>query len=409
MSSKKILFSAVTLDVGGIETALVTLLNYLAEQKENIESAESGEAIDKLENEFKYDITLVLEKKQGLFLDELNPQIKIVEYTPNNNKIIPIRKAINLLKQWKFKLQYKNKFDFSCSYATYSNPGAFVARTASEKSALWCHMDYLGLFEQDKKKVKKFFGEKHFEEFKKIIFVSEKSKHTFLQVFPYMASRTLHINNLIDYKKIIKQSEEIIKHDKKTSDDTENTDITKTKISTISENLRDNESQVLFANVSRHDEKQKRITRIIKAAKLLNKEKMNFKVILVGAGVDSNDYKELVKKYKLTEKVIFLGRKKNPYPYMKEADCILLTSDYEGSPVTFTEAMVLNKPIITTDVAGAEQIKEKYGYVVDKKINAIKKAMKDYIQNGYEIKEKFEPEEYNKTIISEIEKIINNI
>ena len=34
---KKLLFSAVTLDVGGIETALVTLLNYLASQKENNE------------------------------------------------------------------------------------------------------------------------------------------------------------------------------------------------------------------------------------------------------------------------------------------------------------------------------------------------------------------------------------
>ena len=74
---KKLLFSAVTLDVGGIETALVTLLNYLAQE---------------------YEITLVLEKKQGLFLDTLNKKIKVIEYTPNNNKIIFIRKAINYLK-----------------------------------------------------------------------------------------------------------------------------------------------------------------------------------------------------------------------------------------------------------------------------------------------------------------------
>ena len=52
---KKLLFAAVTLDVGGIETALLTLLNSLVEN---------------------YEITLVLEKKQGLFLNDLNPKIK---------------------------------------------------------------------------------------------------------------------------------------------------------------------------------------------------------------------------------------------------------------------------------------------------------------------------------------------
>ena len=92
---KKLLFSAVTLDVGGIETALVTLLNYLASQKEN--------------NDKKYEITLVLEKKQGLFLDVLDKNIKIIEYSPNNNKIVFVRKIINLLKQIRFKIKYKDK------------------------------------------------------------------------------------------------------------------------------------------------------------------------------------------------------------------------------------------------------------------------------------------------------------
>ena len=78
------------MDVGGIETALVTLLNYLAKQK-------------------KYEITLVLENKLGIFLDYIDSNIKIIEYTPNNNKIIPIRKIINLFKQIKFKNKYKWK------------------------------------------------------------------------------------------------------------------------------------------------------------------------------------------------------------------------------------------------------------------------------------------------------------
>ena len=63
---KKILFAAYSLDLGGIETALVTLINYLAKKK--------------------YDITLVLEKKEGIFLDTIDKNIEIIEYSPSYNK-----------------------------------------------------------------------------------------------------------------------------------------------------------------------------------------------------------------------------------------------------------------------------------------------------------------------------------
>ena len=49
---KKLLFSAYSWDIGGIEKALITLTNKLQEKG--------------------YDITIVLEKKQGIFLNELN-------------------------------------------------------------------------------------------------------------------------------------------------------------------------------------------------------------------------------------------------------------------------------------------------------------------------------------------------
>ena len=62
---KKILFAAHDLGLGGIETALVALINYLADVKQ--------------ENGYKYEITLVLEKKQGIFLKNLNSRIKIIQ------------------------------------------------------------------------------------------------------------------------------------------------------------------------------------------------------------------------------------------------------------------------------------------------------------------------------------------
>ena len=138
---KKLLFTAYSLDVGGIEKALVTLLNEL--QKRN------------------YEITLILEKKEGIFLNELNSNVKILTYTPNNDKNILKRKIINLAKQIKFVLKYKNKFDFSASFATYSNAGAFVSRTASKNSCLWGHSDYLILYENNIEQIREFFKEKN--------------------------------------------------------------------------------------------------------------------------------------------------------------------------------------------------------------------------------------------------------
>lgn len=364
---KKILFSAVSLDVGGIETALIALINYLSNVEEN--------------NEYKYDVTLVLEKKQGLFIDILDKKIHIQEYKPNSNKNVLIRKMINLIKQIKFKLKYKNSFDFSVSYATYSIPGSFVARNASKNSTLWCHMDYLSQFKNNKDMVRSFFNKIKYDKFNNLVFVSKKSMETFLEVFPYMKEKVYHINNFIDADKIENQS----------------------KIS-IEENL-NILNDPIFINIGRHDEEQKKISRIIEACKILRDKNLKFKVLLIGDGKDSNYYRKLVDEYKLNDIILFLGQKKNPYPYLKLANYFLLTSDYEGSPVVFTEAMVLNKPIITTNVSGSEQIENKYGIVVEKDINKIADKMKDFIVDGYIIKEKFNAIEYNEEIKRKVNKI----
>lgn len=363
---KKILFAAHDLGLGGIETALVALVNYLSELKE--------------EENYKYEITLVLEKKQGIFLKSLNNRIKIIEFTPCTDKIVFVRKMKNLFKQLLFKKKYKNKFDFSAAYATYSLPASFIARVASRNSALWCHMDYLEQYHQNKEKVREFFEEKKYKEFRHIIFVSEQGKHTFKEVFPE-AQNVYAINNIIDYKRIKEKSNELL--EEKIDKDT-----------------------IIFLNVGRQEEEQKKLSRIIEASNKLRDEKLKFKVLLVGDGRDSETYKMLVKKYKLEDNIIFLGRKENPYPYFKIADCVLLSSEYEGSPVVYTEALILNKPIITTNVSGSDNIKGKYGFVINKNTEQLYKKMKEFILSSYKIEEKFNPEKYNNDIKEKLEKII---
>ena len=356
---KKILFSAYSLDVGGIETALITLLK-------NINN--------------DYEITLSLEEKEGIFLKELPKNIKVIKYKPNNCKVVQIRKVCNFVKQQLFKLKYQNKFDFSACYATYSYSAAFVARTASKNNAIWVHNDYMSFYENDVTKYRGFFEKIKVKNFEKIVFVSEHDKNVFIDNFKELKEKCYYCNNLINYQKIEQKSKEPI------------------------EDFEQKSNMVTFINLGRHDEKQKKLSRIIDAVKKLNEEGYIFRVIFIGDGPDTLMYK---KQAKGIQNIEFLGKKANPYPYLKKSDCLLMSSEFEGYPVVFIESMILGKPIITTNVSDSEkEIKDRFGMVVEKSENGVYEGMKQYLDHGFEMK-KFSAEDFNKKIVEKLRKIIS--
>ena len=357
---KKLMFSACSLGLGGIETALVTLVNYLVKNG--------------------YDVTVALEKKEGIFLNSLDKNVKIIEYSPSEERNILKRKLVNLLKRIKFTIKYKNRFDFSACFATYSLPANFMARVASKNTCLWCHADYLTLFQNDKNKVKEFFKERKYNKFKNIVFVSNEGKESFVNILKDAKEKTIVCNNMIDGEKIINLSKEKIDVERKSE-------------------------IITFLNVGRHDEWQKRLSRLIEASSKLKYHKYKFRILLVGEGQDTEKYKRMVKEKELENNIIFIGKKENPYPYFNVADCVILTSEYEGYPVVFLESKILNKPIITTKVSDYEEIEEKYGYVTDKDVDDIYHNMKKFIENGYQIKERFDYNKYNEEILKRLEEL----
>lgn len=354
---KKILFASYSLDVGGIETALITLLKYLSSE---------------------YDITLMLERKQGIFLEQVPSNVKIITYEADKSKNKLIRKLKNFIKQLKFKMKYKNKFDFSACYATYSFPCSFVARTASKNSALWVHNNYMDFYNNNIFQYRKFFEDLHIKDYRKIIFVSALDEKVFKAQFPEYAKRAEVCHNLINYEDILDKANESV-------DDLKKSDLT------------------TFINIGRHDEKQKKISRVISATRRLNREGYKFRVILVGKGSATKEYMNLSRGLKNIE---FLGAKKNPYPYLKNSDCLLLSSQFEGYPVVFVESYILNKPIVTTDVSDAKiDVKNKHGIVCENSEKGVYEGMKKFLKEGFK-PQKFDPENYNKEIVKKIEELI---
>lgn len=356
---KKILITSYNIDIGGIETALLNLLK-------------------KLEHK-KYDITLVLEKKEGIFLKDIPKGIKVIDYNLCYSKNILYRKIKNGFKLIKWKILNKNKYDCSFCFATHSIPGAHLALNGSKNNTIWIHSNYCNFFNYDMNKLNKFFKKIKLSKFKNYVFVSNQNKEETLKYYDINGNIYV-INNFIDGNTILEKCNENISYKK-------------------------NKNKTLFVNVSRHDEYQKKLTRIIDSSKKLLNEGYDFEIFLIGDGPDHNLYVNLVNKYKLNNNIKFLGKKSNPFPYYKLADAVLLSSPNEGYPVVFNEARVLNVPLITTKVSDYNDINEKYGIVTEQE--EFYKGMKKFLDDGFTIKNKFDFNKYNQDILNKIEKIIN--
>lgn len=370
---KKIIFTAFNLDTGGVEKCLVNLVNNLDKNK--------------------YEITVFLQVKEGIYLDNLNENIKVesLNLTKVKNKIL--KKLINTFKFIKIIIKKYHKYDISVCYAPGYVPSAIIGYITSKNNISWMHTNLLTYMENYKpyenlnltneKKVKKFVNRVFFRKFKKNIFVSKNARSAYLQVYPQDENKCYTIYNLIDYETIIDKS--------------------KVKI-----NLK-KAKKFTFINIGRQTEFDKRLSRIIDATDMLYKEYKDFQVVLVGKGQDTLKYKKQVEKLKLNNVIKFIDSQKNPYPYFLLGDVFLLSSEFEGLPTTVLEAFVLNIPVISTNVSDVKDlISSKYGIVIEKNSKDLYLAMKEMIKSSKKYNKKFNFEKYNEEIITKLEGIFNN-
>lgn len=345
MKKKRILIASYNLDFGGIETSLINLLKNMDLEK--------------------YDVTLVLEEIKGAFLKDVPKDIKIKEYKVSTNKNIIVRKFINSLKRIKWLIFNYKRYNASICYATYSGPCGFLARSSSNNKILFVHSNYYQAYDKDIEKIKEFFDVRKIKKYNHIVFVSNESKKDLCKTYPEIENKSVTINNLIDYERILKLSEKKV-------------DIKRT-------------TKKVFLFVGRLDESSKRLTLLLDVAKRCMEENVKALFWIVGSGPDEKMYKDIVKNKNL-DNVMFFGSKKNPYPYIKACDYIILTSRYEGFPVVYNEGIILEKPIITTmDVSDDYvSVPNRFGYVVDennifdkvKELSTVKEKIKETVNYG---------------------------
>jgi glycosyltransferase involved in cell wall biosynthesis len=97
----------------------------------------------------------------------------------------------------------------------------------------------------------------------------------------------------------------------------------------------------------------------VRAAALVAEHFSSARFVLVGEGRDGTTHEQLEKLLEalgIADKVVFAGYQRNLPPFYATFDMFLLTSRREGLPNSLLEAMAMNIPIVTTDVAGAKEL-----------------------------------------------------
>lgn len=88
----------------------------------------------------------------------------------------------------------------------------------------------------------------------------------------------------------------------------------------------------------------------------LVKKMPDLKAGMIGNGKLYEECMGRIENLHLEKNICMKGFCKNPYPYMKQAKVVLVTSDWEGFGIVTREAFVLRTPVLLTDVGGMHEL-----------------------------------------------------
>lgn len=330
---KKVLFIVPSKAIGGTNSSLSSLINYLSpvcdidvmimcSKGEGRYDFLSKSYCDNLLNSYYSNYS---ELKGRMKLTSL--PLKIIKRVFLFCRI-PIEKIIFRCVAKKY--QRKNSYDIVVGFSE-----GIAMKLASEFSApikyTWIHCEY------DRAVDKNVSELLYYEKFNGIICVSNYTKSLFVNRYPSLAKTTTYIYNLIDVNRILKLSNEII------------------------DDVRFNDEHFTIISVGRMDP-VKQFSIIPSVADNLLQKKISFVWYIIGGPENSeyNTIKREIEKYGISKNVVLLGAKQNPYPYFKRANLYVSTSKSEACPMVFNEAKLLGIPIISTDFGSS------YEFITDK-------------------------------------------
>lgn len=314
----KILFIENNLAGGGAEKVLLTLLEQLQPPK--------------------YDITLLLIKNKGIYLDAIPSYVKL-QYMIDINKsnaVFPTD-AKSLCEFYQSNIGEEYDVEIAFLEGPPTKLLAYSTNKHSKKIA-WVHIDlekvhwtysYYSCLQEEFDCYKKL---------DKVVFVSDNARIGFERLFNKTLKNSIVINNPINCIKI------------------------KLAANSYKVSYEGFTCIIVGSLVNR-----KSHSRLIYAIGRLFQLGYRFHLYVVGEGNEECSLKELCHILGIYDYVHFVGFQKNPYPYIADANLLISSSISEGYPLVCCEALTLGVPILATDCTGNRDVLKdgKYGLLVD--------------------------------------------
>lgn len=373
---KKVLFGITSLGLGGAERVLVDIANELTN---------------------KYDVTIFTIYAKGELEKELSKKVKLkslfnISYSElskiQKHIIMPLK--VLLLKNKIYNKNIKDNYDIEVAFLEGPITRLLSTKNNNTKKIAWIHNDILCVFGNGiKARLKKSIDKNIYRKYERLIFVSSDNLDKFEKAYPNLKNvkredmKKEVIYNYINKEEVIKKAEEM-----------QNEEFDKNSINIVT--------------VARLV-KQKAIDRLIDVHKKLISEHLTHNIYVIGDGPLKEELKEKIRVNKVENTFKLLGKKENPYPYIKNSDYFCLLSYFEGYGMVLEEAKILGKSIIITDTAAREAVNDyKNSTILENNKDAIYEGLKKIIMNGKNTSDKNIEIYDNKEIIEEIINVIEN-
>lgn len=208
-------------------------------------------------------------------------------------------------------------YDLAVSFLT---PHYFVAeKVNAERKIAWIHTDYSAL------QVDTASEEKMWSRYDRIASISDQCSKGFLKTFPMLRDRLVRIDNIVSPALICRQSKE---------EPPEKMDRGACKLLSVGR----------FTNAKNFDN-------VPDICRRLREKGLDVHWYLIGFGSDEELIRRRIAEAGMEAHVTLLGKKSNPYPYMRACDLYVQPSRYEGNCVAVHEAQILGKPVVITRYA----------------------------------------------------------
>jgi glycosyltransferase involved in cell wall biosynthesis len=328
---KDLLIASYDMEVGGVERSLISMLNNFDYKNYKVDLmlySHTGEFMSLLPSE----INLLQESSAyKTFRMSVGGIIKAGKIPLSMARLLAKYRAsskpseengyIQMQYMWKYSLPFlpnlEKEYDVAISYLW---PHYFVAEKVRAKTKIaWIHTDFSTVHTDTKIDIEMW------NKYDYIAAVSEECKKAFVHKYALLEKKVIVIENITSPEFVRKMSGEKVK------------------------NVMQEDQRFKVITVARLSY-AKGIDNAIKALKVLKDRGYDdIAWYVIGYGGDEKMLKKLIKQNNLEDQFILLGKKINPYPFMKEADIYVQPSRYEGKAVTVGEAQILSKPVMITN------------------------------------------------------------